>query len=419
MLSYLIGDAYREDLPWVRYVYAAAVFFLCVFTFINPFPHLTTIREIGYYGACLCFGVVLIKDKDFSALRTPLLVPVSLFTFWAFVGLFSALDLETGIHDFRSHLLEYIVLFILYVSFFKDTKNVRLLAWLLVISVSVSSVQELYLWYVKMGHPWYTRMTISNHQSPVGPVGFMAFYAIIMALYLSIFDKKLFSRCVLSVCMLVLFATVFAVQTRAILLAMPIVFVAMFWDRKKFLVFFLLLAICMGAITMTKFRGNPLRTNYSPRLTINYISMLVLKEHPLLGIGFGIDSFGNPGIIDHEQYRAQVPVAIRSDVQVTSQHSMWMGIATRMGVVGFLVFGIIWAVFLRMCNRVIRYSKESEVRFLGRVGIGLFLFFSIYGLFNVVFMHFLETLMCIMFAMGQFAFSAAGRERLAHIHDVE
>ncbi|HIJ77963.1 MAG: hypothetical protein OEY01_01480 [Desulfobulbaceae bacterium] len=404
-LEYFSGIQQESDLSWVRYVSIAAVFFLSVFTFINPFPHLSTIREIGYYGACLFFGIILIREKDFSALKTPLLVPVALFTFWAFVGLFFALDVETSVHDFRSHLLEYILLFVLYVSFFKDPKMVRLVAWLLVISVSIASVHELYLWYVKMGNPWYKRITIPNHQSPTGPVGFMALYAILMSLYLFLFEKKVLLRCILLGCMLVLFITVFAVQTRSILFAMPIVFIALFWDRKKYLALFLIISICMGVITMTKFRQNPIKTNYSPRLTLNYISMLVLKDHPITGIGFGIDSFGSPEVIDHEHYRGQVPVKIKSSVQVTSQHSMWMGIATRTGVVGLLLFGVILTVFVKMCYRVIRLSNDDEKKFLGRLGLASMLFFAIYGLCNVVFMHFLETLMCVTFSIVQSAYS--------------
>ena len=400
MLSYFLGGN-QSDLPWVRYVSMAAVLFLGIFTFINPFPHFTTIREIGFYGACLFFGIILVRDKDYSSLKTPLLVPVALFTFWAFVGLFSALDFETSVHDFRSHLLEYILLFVLYVSFFKDTKMVRLVAWILVISVAVASSHELYLWYVKMGHPWYTRITIPNHQSPTGPVGFMALYAVLMSLYLFVFEKKIMLRCVLFGCLLILFATVFAVQTRSILLAMPIVFVVLLWGRKKYLALFLIVAIVMGVVTMTKFRPNPIKTNYSPRLTINYISMLVLKEHPVLGIGFGIDSFGNPDIIDHEQYRKQVPLPIRCSVPVTSQHSMWMGIATRTGVIGLLLFGFILGVFVKMCYGVIRLSDDDEKKFLGHLGLASMLFFAIYGMCNVVFMHFLETLMCITFAIVQ------------------
>ena len=59
--------------------------------------------------------------------------------------------------------------------------------------------------------------------------------------------------------------------------------------------------------------------------------------------------------------------------------------------------------------QVIRRAVDEEVRMLGRLGIAILLLYSIYGLFNVVCVHFLEALLWLGFAVS----TAAGRFALS------
>ena len=127
----------------------------------------------------------------------------------------------------------------------------------------------------------------------------------------------------------------------------------------------------------------------------------------MFGIGYGIGSFGKPEVVDHEYYRAQVPEKIRSSIQVNIQHSLWMGIATRTGFPGLLLFCWIWGTWLWMNVQVIRRAANEEVRMLGRLGIAILLLYSIYGLFNVVCVHFLEALLWLGLAVSTTAWRMA------------
>lgn len=388
---------------------SVAGFFLLVYTFINPYPHLSTIREVSYYLAVACYAVILFRSKDLSPFKTPLTLPVALFTFWAFVGLFFTLDRAAGIHDFRRHLLDYILLFVCYLTFLRDCGRVRLLLRVLVISLAISSCYELYFWYWKMGQPWNSRMLILNYASTVGAVGFMALYALLAAFYLWMVEQRLLWRNILVACMLPLLLTVYGTQMRSILVAVPFVLLGMFWDYKKWLLILLVVVLVPGGLLLKTKREHALSHPDNARLTLNYISMLVLKDHPLFGIGYGIDSFGKPEVVDPEYYRAQVPEKIRSSVQTNIQHSLWMGIATRTGLPGLLLFCWILGTWHWMNVQVIRRAVDEEVRMLGRLGIAILLLYSIYGLFNVVCVHFLEALLWLGFAVS----TAAGRIALA------
>lgn len=385
---------------------SAAGFFVLVYTFINPYPHLFTIREVSYYLAVACCAVILFRNKDFSPFKTPLTLPVALFTLWAFVGLFFTLDRAGGIHDFRRHLLDYILLFVCYLTFLRDCGRVRLLLRVLVLSLALSSCYELYFWYGKLGNPWYSRILVPNYESPVGAVGFMALYALLAAFYLWMVEQgRRLWRSIVLACMLPLLLALYGTQMRSLLVAVPFVLFGIFWDHKKWLLLFLAVVLVPTGLLLKAERGHDLSHPDTPRLTLNYISMLVLKDHPLVGIGYGIDSFGKPEVVDPEYYRAQVPEKIRSSVETNIQHSLWLGIATRTGLPGLLLFCWIWGIWFWMNVQVIRRAVDEEVRMLGRLGIAILLLYSIYGLFNVVNVHFLEALLCLGFAVS----TAAGR----------
>jgi hypothetical protein len=93
-----------------------------IFIFFNPFPHTTSIKEICFYGSVIIVLILIyFKKIDFS-FRSPLTLPFALFTAWAFIGLFFALDKGNSLHDFRAHLLKYLVLYYILVNFFNSRK---------------------------------------------------------------------------------------------------------------------------------------------------------------------------------------------------------------------------------------------------------------------------------------------------------
>lgn len=377
-----------------------ASWFILIFVALNPFPHTTTIREVAYYLALVFAVIYCVRKKEWRFLNTPLTLPAALFVLWVFIGLFTAIDLARSLHDLRSHLLEYIALFCMLVLFVNTHKKMVILGWLIVLSVTVSSVLGLYEFYFVEGHNWSARFISSDPQSPVGPVGFMAAYAAMFALHLFRIVENVWSRLLLGCCLLVLLATIYFVQTRAILVAMPFAFIVLFWRNKKILAFFLLLSFCFGFITLTKFRPWNGTSQYIERLTINYISFLLVKEHPITGIGFGIATFGDPNFIDHEYYRAQLPEKIKYvKFDITSPHNMWAGITVRTGIVGLVLFSSIMFLGAKMCKTIIRAGPDDLTKGWGYFGGATLVFFGVYGLFNAVFLHFIEMLLCVSFAV--------------------
>ena len=395
------GICLDQPQKWERIVWARIVPFLILVNIaLNPFPHTTSIREVSYYLAAALLVFYFLWYRDWSAFKTPLTLPVALFTVWAFFGLFWALDFDASLHDIRSHLLKYIGLFLLLTIFFNSRAKFRLLFWVIVVSVVISGFHDMYFFYVEGKNSFLTRMCIENHQLPVGPLGFMALFAVTLVVHLLQSGERLWGKCALVMCLGGLLLILFVTQMRSLLVALPFIIIALFWDNKKILATVMLVVVLFFFGFFTKLRSLDNVGSYTDRLTINYMSWLLIKEYPITGMGFSMETPGNSRFVDHEKLRDQVPLAIKNDgVEYTSPHNMWIGITLQTGVIGLILFIAIWITGIRMCIKLIRNTVSLENKFLGQLGLSAIILFSVYGLFNVVFMHFLEFLMCVFFAV--------------------
>lgn len=395
------GICFDQPKKWERALWVrVAPFLVLVNIALNPFPHTTSIREVSYYSAVALLIFYFWRYRDWSAIATPFTIPVAVFTGWACVGLFWALDVSASLHDIRAHLLKYIVLFLLLTIFFNSRARIRVLFWTIIVSVLVSGLYDMYFFYVVGKNSFLLRMAIPYHQLPVGPLGFMALFAAMLAVHLWRTGEGLWGKCVLALCLAGILLILFVTQMRSLLFALPLVVIALFWDNKKILALLMLAVVFFSAIFFITLRDPYHSGSYTDRLTINYMSLLLIKENPITGIGFSIETPGNRDLIDHEALRAKVPPKIKNDiVKYNNPHNMWLGIAVRLGVPGFFLFLLIVIAGGRVCLAAMGHEKNRELRLAGQLCLSLLLLFLVYGLFNEVFMHLLEPLLCLVFVI--------------------
>lgn len=366
---------------------------------LNPFTHTTAIREISFYSAVALLLFYFYRYRDWRFLKTPLTLPFALFTGWAVIELFWALDISKSFHDIRSHLLKYIVLFLLLTIFFNSRAKIRLLFWTIIISVLISGFYDMYTFYMVGGNSFFTRMCIPNHQLPVGPLGFMALFAIALVVHLWRTGDGFGSKYILTVCFGMLFLILFVTQMRSLIVALPFVIVALFWDNKKLLLAVILIVIFCLYFFLTQVRSFDDKESNSERLALNYMSLLIVKEYPITGTGFSI-SPPRKELIDYEALRAQIPQKFRFvPDNYNTHHNSWLGLVARLGLIGLLLSTFIVIRVVRMCFTGIKQHDNREVRLTGQLCLGLIFLFSIYGLFNEVFMHLLELPLSVVFAM--------------------
>ena len=133
------------------------------------------------------------------------------------------------------------------------------------------------------------------------------------------------------------------------------------------------------------------------RVGINYHTYEIIKDYPIIGIGFGMETFKNA--LDLDAYYKKVPAKFRENYIYDDPHNMFFDIAVRLGVVGLVLFFYIIFVFFKTCWKIIKYGKDDFAKNWGRCLATAFFSLLCIGFFHPVFSHVPETILCAMFSM--------------------
>ena len=187
-------------------------------------------------------------------------------------------------------------------------------------------------------------------------------------------------------------------QTLSSIIPFCLAFVILFINNKKALI------ALFGIMLMVVF-FTPLKTrlvSYSDpligfRVNINYQTYEIIKDYPIIGIGFGMETYKNA--LDLETYHKKVPEKYRENYIYDDPHNMFFDIAVRLGVVGFGLFLYIIFVFFKMCWDIIKHGKDDFAKNWGRSLAAAFFSFIFIGFFHPVFSHIPEAILCSIFSM--------------------
>jgi O-antigen ligase len=328
------------------------------------------------------------------------LFPFGLFVSWAFIGIFFALNKENTIHDFYSHLIRYIILYFIIINFFNSKKCLLYLSWVIVISSTVFSVGGLFCYYLIYGETLWTRYgTTIFIQTPVNVIGVICIFAIILALNLLLSERQLYRKVFLAFCIFGLFMGVFMTQTRSSLIGLFLAGVIMFIENKKQIFLLTMFFLIIIVVTPFKTRFSLESIFYNERIPNYFITYEIIKSHPIIGIGFGMQTYGKD--ISLEDYREKIPSNISSisDFNLGEPHNMVLDVAVRLGVVGLAFFLFIGFVFFKMTWNIVKYGEDKILRRWGLCLAAAFIAISFIGLFQPIFSHMPEVVFCVIFSM--------------------
>ncbi len=366
--------------------------------FFNPFPHTTSIKEICFYLSASIVLVLVVFGRTRFSFRTPLLLPFAFFALWAFLGIFFALDTKNSTHDFYSHLLRYMMLYFMIINFFGSKRHLTGLSWIMVVSATVFSIGAVVYFYAILGHGLSERL-VNFDQIPCNRISMVAAFAILLCLHL-LFTKIRWSYIiVLLFCLIPLSAATILTQTRGTMVAMFLGLIILFFRYKRAMLAFLGVMLIAVATTPIKDRLFDTRTNY-PRISTNYRSFEIIKDYPITGIGFGMQTYATSHLISPETYMSQIPPEYWSYEFFSSPHNMLFSIAVRTGLVGLALFLYILSVFVYMCWKLILDRKDDFIKGWGLCILSLSVFFFVVGLFEPVFNHLTETMLFLIFSMA-------------------
>ena len=370
-----------------------------IFIFFNPFPHTTSIKETCFYLSVFIVLVLLLLKKIDVSYKTPLLLPFGLFVFWAFIGLFFALDKENSIHDFRSHLLRYIVLYYMLTNYFVSKKGIVTLSWVIVISTTLASVGGLWFHYVTMEHNLSTRFGSGPDFSeiPVNQIGILTIFAIILCLNHYRTSNSFWQKTGVLLLACPLVVTTFLTQARSSIVAMYLSILVSLVRNKKMLAGFLLVFPIVVSVTPAGKRFL-FDITENIRLRQHLLTLEVVKDYPLTGIGFGMKRYDF--IVDLNAYKKKLPEKYQRQEHMGIPHGMLMNIAVRVGIVGLVLF--LWIIFVvfKMCWASMTHGKDEFVKNWGLCITASFVEFLVIGLFEPVFFHMGEVVLYTICAMA-------------------
>jgi O-antigen ligase len=133
------------------------------------------------------------------------------------------------------------------------------------------------------------------------------------------------------------------------------------------------------------------------RVGINYQTFEVIKDYPIIGIGFGMETYGTT--INLKDYYEKVPEKYREVIIYNDPHNIFFDITVRLGIVGLVLFFYIIFVFFKLCWDIIKCGKDDFIKNWGRCLAAALFSFLFIGCFQPVFSHMPETILCVMFSM--------------------
>ncbi len=369
-----------------------------ILIFLNPFPYTTSIKEVCFYlSVSITLLLMVFRWARFS-FKTPLLLPFCLFALWALVGIFFALDQENSMHDFYSHLLRYIILYFITINFFNSRRLFEALSWIMVVSATIFSIGAMVYFYLILGHSLSERLA-NFDQIPCNRVSMLAGFGALISLHLLFTRIQWVRRAILLFFVIPLSATIILAQTRGTMVAMSLAVIILFFRYRKIMVAFLGGMLILVAITPIKDRLFDTKTNY-PRMGTNYLSLEIIKDYPISGIGFGMQTYGRSYLLSPEKYMSRIPTEYWSHEFFRDPHNMLLGIAVRTGLVGLGFFLYIISAFAHTCWKLTVNGKDDFIGGWGLCMLSAFLFFFVVGLFEPVFNHLTETLLFTIFSLA-------------------
>jgi O-antigen ligase len=348
-----------------RWAGNAVVALMTIFIFVIPFRFNTAIQEISFYTALfLAISLYTFKKKTLL-LRSPLTSPFALFVTWAFIGLFFALNKGNSVHDFYAHLLKYLILFYLIINFFRTRKSFLLLAWALVISTSIFSLGLMIYFYLVSGNPLSARLLAIN--IPVNILSVVTIFACLIAANCLSRIKYLSLKIILVFCLFDIALSIMLTASRFSVSAMILSLLSLSFAKKRglALITLMIILIFFFPIKSRLVTSDPMGDiKKDPRFFLSKPFVEMIKAHPLVGIGFGLDTYADKKLV--EKYNAKLEKETRlGDQWIASfyyPHNIYIDIAARLGIVGLLLFFYIVFNYFRAGWLIMKHSQDDFLK---------------------------------------------------------
>lgn len=356
------------------------------FIFLNPFPHVTALKEISFYVAVgLMCGSIALKRTSFL-FTAPLTVPFLLIFLWSSTGIFFAVDKANTIHDLYAHFIKYVALYYLIVNIFNSRVRLNALAWTIILSTASFCIWSVSYFYLFLGHPIGQQLGVEVFKEiPTNIIGIVTVFGILLSLQMLSLESRTQHKIAIILMLALMVLATLLTQTRSTFLALFCVLVILSLRNRRMLIFIVMIVILISILPI-KNRLTPSaildKLGKDPRIRISYTYIEVIKEFPVHGIGFGLQSYA--GVDFLKKYHDRVDPAKRTADIITAPHNFFIDILVRLGIIGLALY--LYALY-KAVMMVVKRAMDKEDLYIRNWGHTLFcalVAFLIQGMFENV-----------------------------------
>jgi O-antigen ligase len=396
----------RDGVRMVKKIEEIVPFLLGIYIFLNPFPHTTAVKEFCYYGAVVLALALWVTGNRALVFKTPLTFPLGLFVVWAFLSVFFALDKSNSLHDFRAHLLKYVVLYLMMVTYYNTRKRLMTLAWIVIGSGVLFSLFGFVWYYFFLDYALDSKFGLHMFSEiPSNLIGVTTVFCVILAVHKACWEVQPVRRVGAAFCVFPLLTVTILTQSKATWIALFVGLVALLFRRK------IILMVCLVSISAlilnTPLKGQISRgafqSSFGERMGAALVTLEVLKDYPIIGIGYGMETYSKS--LDLTAYHERIPEAYRSEIIYKDPHNMITSVAVRLGIVGLGLFLLAAYKLFKMCWVSAWHEKDEFIRSWGLLGGAGLIAFGIIGVSEPVFSHAHEVVLCTLVSMVSITFS--------------
>jgi O-antigen ligase len=362
------------------------VFLIAGFIFLNPFPHVTALKEISFYSAIGLIGLAALLKKGGFSFDTPLSTAFVCILLWACIGILFCINKLNTIHDIYAHLIKYLAVYFMIVNYFDSREKLNALSWVIILSTSCFCLWSVSHYYFLLSHPFTDQLGVAVFKEiPTNIIGIVTIFGILLSLQkLNGKTARWIRNTLLALIILMTLATLLT-QTRGALVALFLSLIILSFRNRKILIFIIAITIFVTLLPI-KSRLTPSgiidKWTHDDRMRIALTYIEVIKDFPIQGIGFGLQSYADDKFMSI--YHERTDSAQRAGKIYRAPHNFVVDIMVRLGIVGLALYLYTLYRAFGMVIALARGERDDEHRGWGLTFFAALVAFLIQGMFENV-----------------------------------
>jgi len=387
---------------------------LFIYLFALIFPHITTLREIAFWTAFLCWVMLRFKREESFIPINPATVSLLIFMLIALIASVFGMTPIGDLNRFKGELLIPFILFLITATEFKNLEKIKGLFSVLIIAFAVYTLLALlessqyglrYFWDKTHREQYYWLDTGYWQRGAI-------IFPVILGLLLLLKNKWL--RLSLGALAVTEFAIIYVYRSFAVLIGTCSVLLlwALFTRPKKYRLYMaglICLVLVISGSLLYSMKDNPAVSEYrdklgklsniqaeigsegsfSNRFPFWKAAVDIIKDKPLLGYGWGMKKFQK--LVQQEKFlnywQVNEPYVYKLITEYKDvyfpPHNMFIEIAVQSGFLGlaaFVSFILVYAVYL--VKKILHSGSDMEYNFSAILIGGVLISFVIINLMN-------------------------------------